>query len=115
MPAQRKRRPRIGQLVRPIARELLLRYLGRDTSPRPSFSAQTPHMNALDLKGRGAVITGGAAGIGFAIAQRLAASGARLSLWDRDSAALQGAARTLATDVHTAQVDVADEVQVQRA
>ena len=38
-------------------------------------------MNQLDMKGRTAVVTGGAAGIGLAIAQRLAASGARLSLW----------------------------------
>ena len=71
-------------------------------------------MNALDLKGRGAVITGGAAGIGFAIAQRLAASGARLVLWDRDAAALQAAAQKLGGDVHTVQVDVADETSVQR-
>jgi 3-oxoacyl-[acyl-carrier protein] reductase len=49
-------------------------------------------MNQLDLKGRNAVVTGGAAGIGFAIAQRLAASGARVSLWDRDDKALAQAA-----------------------
>jgi 3-oxoacyl-[acyl-carrier protein] reductase len=72
-------------------------------------------MNALDLTDRGAVVTGGAAGIGLAIAQRLAASGARLSLWDRDAAALQAAAQKLGADVHTAQVDVADEASVQRA
>jgi len=72
-------------------------------------------MNALDLTGRGAVVTGAAAGIGLAIAQRLAASGARLSLWDRDAAALQAAAQKLGADVHTAQVDVADEASVQRA
>lgn len=71
-------------------------------------------MNALDLKGRGAVVTGGAAGIGFAIAQRLAASGARLSLWDRDAAALKSAAQKLGGDVHTAQVDIVDDAQVQR-
>ena len=41
-------------------------------------------MNTLDLKGRTAVVTGGAAGIGLAIAQRLAQSGAMVSLWDRD-------------------------------
>ena len=35
-------------------------------------------MNALDLKGRNAVVTGGAAGIGLAIAQRLAQDGARI-------------------------------------
>jgi 3-oxoacyl-[acyl-carrier protein] reductase len=72
-------------------------------------------MNALDLTGRAAIITGGAAGIGFAIAQRLAASGARLSLWDRDAIALASSAATLGGNVHTAQVDVADETSVQRA
>jgi 3-oxoacyl-[acyl-carrier protein] reductase len=72
-------------------------------------------MNALDLKDRGAVITGGAAGIGFAIAQRLAGSGARVALWDRDAAALAAAAQRIGGNVHTAQLDVADESQVMRA
>jgi len=72
-------------------------------------------MNQLDLKGRTAVLTGGAAGIGFAIAQRLAASGARLSLWDRDAAALERAAAALGGNTHTARPNVADEADVSRA
>jgi NAD(P)-dependent dehydrogenase (short-subunit alcohol dehydrogenase family) len=72
-------------------------------------------MNALDMKGRVAVVTGGASGIGLAIATRLAASGARLALWDRDSAALGAAAAKLGSGVHTVQVDVTDEGQVQAA
>jgi 3-oxoacyl-[acyl-carrier protein] reductase len=72
-------------------------------------------MNALDLKGRTAVVTGGAAGIGFAIAQRLADSGARVALWDRDAAALATAAQRIGGNLHTAQLDVADEGQVRRA
>ena len=72
-------------------------------------------MNQLDLKGRGAVVTGGAAGIGLAIAQRLAASGARLSLWDRDPEALARAAASLGAATHTARVDVADEADVGRS
>ena len=36
-------------------------------------------MNQLDFARRTAVVTGGAAGIGLAIAQRLVASGARVS------------------------------------
>ena len=72
-------------------------------------------MNQLDLKERNAVITGGAAGIGLAIAQRLAASGARLSLWDRDEKALAESARALGNGTHTAQLDVADESQVASA
>lgn len=65
-------------------------------------------MNELDLHARCAVVTGGASGIGFAIAQRLAVSGARLALWDMSEASLAKAARELAamTTVHTLQVDV---------
>ena len=46
-------------------------------------------MNELDFHGRTAVISGGAMGIGLAIAQRLVASGGRVSLWDRDNDALE--------------------------
>jgi len=72
-------------------------------------------MNQLDLKGRKAIVTGGAAGIGFAIAQRLAASGARVSLWDRDEKALAQSAAALGAGTHTARLDVSDEAQVQAA
>ena len=72
-------------------------------------------MNILDLKNRSAVVTGGAAGIGFAIAQRLVQSGARVSLWDRDEKALAEAARTLGAGTHTARLDVSDEADVKRA
>src|SRR5438477_8933875 len=71
-------------------------------------------MNRLDFEGRTAVVTGGAAGIGLAIAQRLMASGARVSLWDRDAKALAVAAPGLGS-AHTASLDVADESQVQAA
>jgi NAD(P)-dependent dehydrogenase (short-subunit alcohol dehydrogenase family) len=47
-------------------------------------------MNMLDMKGRSAVVTGGASGIGLAVAQRLAASGAAVAVWDH---AADGAAR----------------------
>src|SRR5438034_11779112 len=68
-------------------------------------------MNQLDLKGRDAVVTGGAAGIGFAIAQRLVASGARVSLWDRDEKALAESAKALG-GAHTVRLDVCEEAQV---
>ena len=38
-------------------------------------------MNQLDLRNRHAIVTGGAAGIGFAIAQRMIASGASVTQW----------------------------------
>jgi NAD(P)-dependent dehydrogenase (short-subunit alcohol dehydrogenase family) len=71
-------------------------------------------MNKLDMQGREAVITGGAAGIGFAIAQRLAASGARVCIWDRDDKALAEAANQI-PGAHTVKVDVADESSVAAA
>ena len=54
-------------------------------------------MNQIDLKGRTAVITGGARGIGFSIASRLLASGATSSLWDRDEVLLHKAQSELSS------------------
>jgi len=72
-------------------------------------------MNQLDFNGRTAVITGGAAGIGLAIAQRLVASGGRVSLWDRDAAALEQARGVLGTGTDTRAVDIADPAAVEAA
>jgi len=52
-------------------------------------------MNGIALKNRTAVVTGAARGIGFAIAQRLLASGAAVALWDIDAGALAKAAAAL--------------------
>jgi 3-oxoacyl-[acyl-carrier protein] reductase len=71
-------------------------------------------MNQLDMKGRAAIVTGAAAGIGLGIARRMVASGARVSLWDRDAAALAAAAQTLG-GAHTAVVDVTREDAVAAA
>ena len=71
-------------------------------------------MNQLDMQGRTAIVTGGAAGIGLAIAQRLVASGARVSLWDRDAAALEASARALG-GAHVATVDISREDAVAAA
>jgi 3-oxoacyl-[acyl-carrier protein] reductase len=65
-------------------------------------------MNAIDLKGRAAVITGGAQGIGFAVAQRLVASGARVSLWDMNAAILAEAKAALGEAAVTVQVNITD-------
>ena len=65
-------------------------------------------MNRLDFDDQVAVISGGATGIGFAVAQRLKASGGRVSLWDRDASALDRAAVTLGQGTDVREVDVAD-------
>jgi NAD(P)-dependent dehydrogenase (short-subunit alcohol dehydrogenase family) len=72
-------------------------------------------MNELDFNGRTAVITGGAAGIGLAVAQRLVASGGRVSLWDRDASALDKARAALGHETETQIVDVADPAGVAAA
>jgi 2-dehydro-3-deoxy-L-rhamnonate dehydrogenase (NAD+) len=72
-------------------------------------------MNQLDLKGRHTVVTGGAAGLGFAITQRLLASGADVTWWDRDAAAMARAAASLGRDVHQVVVDVGDHASVVQA
>lgn len=74
-------------------------------------------MNRIDLQNRKAAVTGGARGIGYAIASRLLESGAAVSLWDKDAEALVNAARELSSigRVETAQVDVTDESSVNAA
>jgi 3-oxoacyl-[acyl-carrier protein] reductase len=70
-------------------------------------------MNQLDLNERHAVVTGGASGIGFAIAERLAASGATITIWDVDEAAAHKAATALASQACV--VDVTDFASVAKA
>src|SRR5438270_7504335 len=57
-------------------------------------------MNQLDFAGRTAVVTGGAQGIGAAIAKRLQGSGAKVAIWDLDG---------------TPRVDVADQASIESA
>lgn len=72
-------------------------------------------MNQLDLNGRHAVITGGATGLGFGIARRMIASGASVTLWDRDEAALRKAHAQLGPRAHIVAVDVAAHAHVAQA
>ena len=66
-------------------------------------------MNQIDLKGRRAVVTGAAQGIGLSIAQRLLASGAHVCLWDQDAALLEETCEALAgSPVSSQVVDVTD-------
>ena len=74
-------------------------------------------MNQIDLKGRVAVITGGAQGIGYAAAERLLQSGASVVLWDIDAARLAEAENTLARlgQVSTSIVELCVEADVAAA
>ena len=77
-------------------------------------------MNQLDMKGRHGVITGGATGLGFAIAQRMLASGARVTLWDRDVQGMNKAASQLIAGhpgavVNCVEVDVSQHDSVAQA
>src|SRR5207247_1847172 len=66
--------------------------------------SRTPRMNRIDLLGRTAVVTGGARGIGYAIASRLIDSGATCSLWDLDAEGASAAAKTLSGTAHVQSV-----------
>jgi len=90
-------------------------------------------MNSIDLKNRTAIVTGGARGIGFAIAKRMLASGATVVLWDVDASALDEAGAALQGQggneargeghnssggdggVHAAVVDITDAAAIARA
>jgi NAD(P)-dependent dehydrogenase (short-subunit alcohol dehydrogenase family) len=62
---------------------------------------------------RHAIITGAARGLGLAIAQALAAQGHRISLWDRDGAAVEAAAQALGG--HPQTMDVTDPTSIAAA
>ena len=69
-----------------------------------------------NLVGRVAIVTGAAEGIGFAVARRLAAAGARVAIADIDGAAARRAAERITQDGGAAlgvAADVADERAVQ--
>jgi 2-dehydro-3-deoxy-L-rhamnonate dehydrogenase (NAD+) len=72
-------------------------------------------MNRLDLNGRVAVITGGAQGIGYAVAERFIASGAKAVLWDIDEALLAKAQAALGSAASTARVELTDAQAVAAA
>ena len=74
-------------------------------------------MSEMRFSGRSAAITGGARGIGLAVARRLAAEGARVALWDLDGTALDVARGEFppGATVTTSRLDITDEAAVSAA
>ena len=74
-------------------------------------------MNQIDLKGRTAIITGGARGIGYAIAERMLASGASVMLWDMDDERLNRSRDELTKKgrTETQKVELTNEAEVNSA
>jgi 3-oxoacyl-[acyl-carrier protein] reductase len=74
-------------------------------------------VNQIDLNQRHAIVTGGAQGIGLSIAKRLLASGASVSLWDKDGDVLKVTQAQLAGShkVSIQLVDVSDPDSVTKA
>jgi 2-dehydro-3-deoxy-L-rhamnonate dehydrogenase (NAD+) len=74
-------------------------------------------MNQIDLNGKNAIVTGGARGIGLAITNRLLASGANVTIWDRDQGGLDATTKVLNLKdrVHTVAVDIANPDSVRDA
>ncbi|MFC0401047.1 SDR family NAD(P)-dependent oxidoreductase [Paraburkholderia rhizosphaerae] len=74
-------------------------------------------MNQIDLEGRVVVITGGARGIGYAVAQRALRSGAQVALWDIDTERLERSKKELSAlgSVSAATVELTDEASIDKA
>jgi len=72
-------------------------------------------LNRIELQDRVAVITGGAQGIGLAVAERFVASGAKVVLWDIDAALLAKAQSKLGAAATTALVELTDAAAVDAA
>ena len=70
---------------------------------------------SYDFSGRHAIVTGGGAGIGREIVERLLSCGAHVSVWDHDPDALETLITRHPGKLHAVNVDVSDEHSVQRA
>lgn len=76
------------------------------------------YLDRLRLDGRTAFVTGGAQGIGWCCAEALAEAGAKVTIADRDTAALDAGVQALAARgyaVEAVQLDVTDAAAVTRA
>ena len=67
------------------------------------------------MRGKRAVITGGAQGIGYAIAEKFLSQGAQISLWDQDEALMAEAGDTLGESASGVAVDVTNPDMIEAA
>ena len=111
-----------GNLLRVLSVTGLANPIAPPTQSCQTFSIhwnlrEGENMNQIDLSGRVAVVTGAARGIGLAIAQRLLQSGASVSAWDFDPAALRSACEQLGSlgKIVAEVVDVTNEAAVIQA
>jgi 2-deoxy-D-gluconate 3-dehydrogenase len=77
----------------------------------------TPAAKVLDLSGKTAIVTGGAMGIGYAIAYRLAEAGANVVIADVNKGVADAVALKLASfgwKVIAVAIDVSDAIQVKK-
>ena len=72
-------------------------------------------MSDLTFKNRKAIVTGGAQGIGQAVAERLAAGGAQLALWDVDEALAKETASKIGNGSFSVSVDISDWESVKQS
>ena len=73
-------------------------------------------MNQYDFEGRTAIITGAGQGIGLKVAETMLDNGAKVSIWDRDQALLDGLAARMDKDrVQLLNVDIGDLPGVEAA
>lgn len=71
--------------------------------------------NAIDLKNRVAVVTGGAQGIGRAATERFVASGAKVAIWDHDINLAEKTAAAIGPAVKAYTCDVTDYAAIETA
>lgn len=72
-------------------------------------------MNQIDLNDQTAIVTGGAQGLGYAIASRLLQSGAKVSLWDMNAEVLEQAVAALGEGASSKTVDITDLPGLEKA
>jgi 3-oxoacyl-[acyl-carrier protein] reductase len=85
--------------------------------PDREQSGKESQMNKIDLNNRYAIVTGGAQGIGFSVAEGCISSGASVTLGERDGERLASAVKKLQSTgrVDAVTLDVSDAASVHRA